>query len=284
MDSDLFESYPRNIYRPFLSVVENRKGVLDCDTVKGCSHGTSTYPDGGCYGECYAYKNAKRYGMNFTVSVVRRIKDAKKLFLYIKNHHSTWYRIGVSGDPSLNWEHTVSVCEVFRKTGKTPVIITKHWNILSDDHLLRLKKLKAIINTSTSGLDSEIEITHRIGQFNRVSAFGLRSICRIVTCRYGNTTFGKECNDKQMFLLSLGNKIDNPLRAGKNNKHVLSGDIVLTRRKDSIGGGKFVSLHRNDVYLGKCEYCPDQCGADKPQGDTWNRQLSCQSQQLPLNM
>ena len=56
------------IYRPFLTASENGKGVMDVDTVKGCTLGMAAYPDGGCYGECYAQKTAVRYGINFSVS------------------------------------------------------------------------------------------------------------------------------------------------------------------------------------------------------------------------
>lgn len=43
-------------YRPVVSACENEKGVLDVDSVKGCSHGLARYGEDGCYGECYAKK------------------------------------------------------------------------------------------------------------------------------------------------------------------------------------------------------------------------------------
>jgi hypothetical protein len=63
--------------------------------------------------------------------------------------------------------------------------------------------------------------------------------------------------------MTLKPVIDNPLRAEKSNPHVVNGDILLTRRDDAVGGGKLVSLHRDDVYLGTCEACPDQCGVEQ---------------------
>jgi hypothetical protein len=36
-------------YLPILTVVENEKGVLDVDTVKGCTSGMRAYPGTGCY-------------------------------------------------------------------------------------------------------------------------------------------------------------------------------------------------------------------------------------------
>ena len=147
-------------------------------------------------------------------------------------------------------------------TGKVPVIITKHWIPLSDEHIKRLNKLGAVVNTSVSGLDSDAQIKHRVTQLDRLKAGGVRSVARVVTCEYGSTAWGKQANEKQDYLLSLTPIIDNPLRAGKSNQHVLSGDIFLTKKEESIGGGKLVSLHNAGIYLGTCNNCPDQCGVE----------------------
>src|SRR5678809_1220036 len=45
-------------YLPILTATENQKGVLDVDTVKGCTLGMQAQPSGGCYGECFAAKTA----------------------------------------------------------------------------------------------------------------------------------------------------------------------------------------------------------------------------------
>jgi hypothetical protein len=254
-------------YLPFLSVMVNGKGVVDCDTVKGCSAGMAKYPNGGCYGECYAYKTANRYGIDFKISVSRKLLNSRfnSCFDVIKNHHASWYRVGTAGDPSHDWDHTISVCEALQYTEKVPVIITKHWKSLSDSHLKRLKSLSAVINTSTSGMDTEGEIRHRVGQITRIKEAGITSVCRVVTCEYGESGWARKCQEKQDYLLSFDYVIDNPLRASKSNKHVIAGDIILTRQDRSIGGGKYVSLHRPDIYLGVCENCPDQCGVkDSP--------------------
>lgn len=253
--------YPRQ-YRPVLTVCENHKGVIDVDAVKGCTLGMAAYPCGGCYGECYAYKTATMYGIDFRTSVTRRVvhKHAGALAYAITKHPAGWYRVGTSGDPCHDWEHTVSVCELMKYTGKTPVIITKHWMNLSDDQIERLAALHAVVNTSTSGMDTDEEITHRTRQMERLQDGGVRSVCRVVTCRYGTSEWARLCNEKQDYLLSLQPVIDNPLRANRSNPRVEAGDIVLTLRSDSVGGGKRVSIHSDGVYLGHCEGCPDQCG------------------------
>jgi len=253
-------------YLPFLSAVENQKGVLDIDTVKGCTLGMRAYPETGCYGECYAQKMAKRYGIDFSVSISRKPDPFEwhAIFKAVKNYRANWYRIGTAGDPCHDWDNTISVCEALQETGKIPVIITKHWIVLSDDHIIRLRNVRAVINTSTSGLDSEAEIKHRVRQIERLRTTGVRSVNRVVTCLYGTSDWARIARKKQEYLLSIGPVIDNPLRVSKSHPSVLSGDILVERQEDAIGGGKIISLHKKDVYLGTCPNCPDQCGVQMP--------------------
>lgn len=261
---DYIEEYPQDIYRPYLTAMENSKGVLDVDTVKGCTLGMAAYPDGGCYSECYAYKTANRYGIDFNRSVSRQLFRSNKMDVYLKvrDYKASWYRVGVSGDPCHDWNHTIEVLQFLKVTGKTPVIITKHWIPLTDTQLAKLSGLSAVINTSVSALDSDEELNHRIEQIGRVKYSGIKSIARVVTCNFAQTPWGIERKAVQDSLLSFEHVINNPLRATKSNKYVERGDILLTRRDDSIGGGKYVSLHCDSVYLGTCGGCPDQCGAD----------------------
>ena len=253
-------------YKPVLSITLNNKGVIDIDTVKGCVYGMSKYPNGGCYGECYAYKDATRYGIEYKTSVSRKFQDRehRATVLNILNEYKTnWYRVGVAGDPSYDWDNTITVCRALRYSNKTPVIITKHWIELTDSQIDILRKLNVVINTSTSGLDSDSELLHRVKQAHKLEECGVKSVTRVVTCKYGTTEFGNNCNDKQSYLLSQNHVINNPLRLSKDNKHYLNGDILAENIDCAIGGGKFVSLMDSKVYLGVCKYCPDQCGVDK---------------------
>ena len=255
----------RRVYKPILTATENAKGVIDVDTVKGCELGMAKYPEGGCYGECYANKTATRYGKNFSVSTIRKIdfNTFPQIFKFIKNSPLAWYRIGVSGDPCHDWDNTIHVCEQLKDTGKIPVIVTKHWVTLTDEHLLKFKALSAVFNTSTSGMDTDEGIEYRVGQINRINDAGIRGVCRVVTCNFGDTAWGNNCKENQNFLMSLKPVIDNPFRTTNANEHVKNGDIILTKTNSSIGGGsKLVSLNSNDAYLGKCSTCADQCGID----------------------
>lgn len=264
-DSEPHEGKRR--YLPVLIASENQKGVLDVDTVKGCTLGMKAQPDGGCYGECYANKTANQYGIDFTVSVSRKLTPWNRtaIFCAVRDHYNYWYRIGTAGDPCHDWNNTLEVMEYLHATGKQAVIITKHWIPLSDDHIARLKRLGAVVNTSVSGFDTDAQMRYRIAQISRLKAAGIRSVARVVTCEYGDTEWGAAAKAKQDKLMALTPLVDNPLRAPKSNTYVTKGDIFLTKRPDAIGGGKLVSLHSKDVYLGTCTQCPDQCGAETQQ-------------------
>jgi len=257
---------PRNsFYSDVLTVSENGKGVLDADTVKGCTMGMKAYPKGGCYGECYAYKNAIRYGFDFRKSISRQFIGREHKCDIIKimlQHSAEWYRIGTAGDPCHDWKHTVAIINALWHLHKVPVIITKHWIPMEDWHIEKLRTLGVVFNTSTSGLDTDSEIKHRVKQIERIKEGGIKSVCRVVTCDFGKSSWAKECKEKQDYLLSLHPIIDNPLRARNGNPHVINGDIVLTRKEESVGGGKYVSLRDETPYLGKCNDCKDQCGVD----------------------
>lgn len=251
-------------YHDALTVDVNRKGVIDVDTVKGCTAGMRAYPDGGCYGECYAYRIAARNGIVFDESVSRGLVDQwahrDLLIKKLLDEEASWYRVGVMGDPSFDWDHTINMIHALRHAHKTAVIVTKHWTPLSDDNVSRLLDLDVVVHTSTSGMDTDEETAHRVRQLERLRAAGIPSVNRVVTCQYGTSDWASACEARQEYLLSLAPVIDNPLRVRYSNPRVMDGDILVTRRPDSVGGGKLVSLYAPTAYLGTCEGCPDQCG------------------------
>ena len=247
-------------YSPNLSVSLNRKGVLDVDTVKGCEYGMNKYPNGGCYGLCYACKTAGLYGFDFTKSVSRKIVNCDRAHIenIVKMHNLPWFRTGNMGDPSHDWDNTVDICEWLGKY-KTPVVVTKHWVNMSYDHAMALKKCGAVVNTSTSPLDTNEEIKYRINTFKSLKEVGINSVLRVVSARFGNTNNGNELKQKQDAIFNNNPIIDNPLRIPTTDSRVLSGDIVVQRHKDK-GGGSTVSILNQSAFVGPCRVCPDQCG------------------------
>ena len=247
-------------YAKRLTVEVNSKGVMDIDTVKGCSLGMKARPGVGCYGSCYANKLAALYGYDFPVSVSRKIIPEERGMIErkVKAHASNWFRIGTMGDPCHDWNGTVEVCEWLGKL-KTPVIITKHWVTATDAQLLRLKEAGAVFNTSLSALDTDEELNHRLLQFHRIGGLGLISIARIVSAKFGNTPEGQRMDAIQKRLYALKPQIDNPLRVPKTHPQVASGDIIVEKRKD-INAVVSMSIHDPEVFTGKCQDCSDQCG------------------------
>lgn len=246
-------------YKPYLSASIIRKGVLDIDTVKGCDFGMAKYPDGGCYGLCYAHKTATLYGFDFKKSVSRKLNGNRaKIEKIVKNHPAPWFRTGNMGDPSHDWDNTVDVCEWLSRF-KVPVIVTKHWIGMSENHAASIRKCGAVVNTSISPLDTDSEIGYRISTFRHLKEIGINSVLRVVTAMFGDTDNGNELKRKQETIFNNFPIIENPLRIPGTDKRVMSGDIVAHRHKD-IGGGSTVSILNQSSYIGICKTCPDQCG------------------------
>ncbi len=247
-------------YLPVLTVTKNRKGVLDLDTVKGCTSGMKKYPNGGCYGLCYAAKTAKRYGIDFSKAVTRNQCNKRNIEHQIKNDGASWFRIGVMGEPCHDWDWTVEVCEWLSKY-KTPVIVTKSWINMTCNHMKSLRKHGVVVNISISPLDIESERNHRLYQFLRLRDFSIRAVLRIVSVKFGNTENGRQMDEIQNKLFLYTPIIDNPLRIPKTDRRVIGGDIVVGWHKD-LGGGSSISITRRDAYIGPCSTCPDQCGVE----------------------
>ena len=247
-------------YASTLTASVNRKGVLDIDTVKGCTFGMQKYPKGGCYGLCYAAKIASYYGMNFSKSIIRNKFNQRNIEKIVISHGLPWFRIGTMGDPSYSWDFTVEVCTWLSKF-KVPVIVTKHWIAMSENHANILRMCGAVINTSISPLDTKAEIEYRINMFKWLKKIGINSVLRVVSVKFGNTYNGRKLERIQDIMFQNNPIIDNPLRIPSTDNRVMSGDILVCKHKN-LGKNSTVSISRSNAYLGSCNTCPDQCGID----------------------
>jgi hypothetical protein len=247
-------------YKQQLSYNINNKGVFDVDTIKGCFMGMSEYPKNGCYDSCYACSIAKRYGYDFSKSVNRNFnkKIIKSIRTKLKKHFLNWFRIGTMGDPSHNWEHTCCVIKELYDL-KIPIIITKHWLEIPYNILNEFKQMNVIINTSISALDTDKELAYRLYQYKKLKNKGVKSILRVVTCKFSKTRRGKYLNNIQNELLSNEAVINNPLRLNRNNKLVKEGTVLVNRIYD-IKSNVLMSYDDNKAYTGHCFWCNDQCG------------------------
>lgn len=155
-------------YKNIISLSKNERGIWDLDTIKGCKSGIIDNPKG-CYNDCYALKTAKRYGIDFSKSIERNFYNyAHRNYIVkqIERIDMPFIRIGCSGDPSENWEHTINIIKQIKENSqlslfdisskKQIVIITRHWNKLTDNQLKEISKYNICINTSVSALDKII--------------------------------------------------------------------------------------------------------------------------------
>lgn len=253
-------------YRNVLTVDINEKGVVDVDTVKGCTAGMSARPGTGCYGGCYAAKIAKFRGLDFAKAITRTVHSkahARAIEREVAAAPQGFFRIGVMGDPCHAWEETVTTVEWLSEFAR-PVIITKHWRIASDDQLKRLAACGTVLNTSISALDTAAELKHRRGQFFRFKLIGGQSVARIVSCDFdpGNAE-GARMLEIQRELFTLRPTLDNPLRAPLNHPLAVAGVIRLTKMKD-LSSERTISLVNSETYIGHCAGCPDVCGITGP--------------------
>ena len=260
-------------YKEEITLNKNERGCYILDTVKGCPGG-SLNGGKGCYGDCYAKNIAYRYGFNFEKLITRKFeKDTRQLYLFDiadKKHRAKilreieaadlpFIRIGEMGDPSANWEHTVSVCKKISAAKKKIVIITKHWETIPDSLLKEVEKLNLCINTSVSALDNEQELEHRLAQFDRLKNV-CRSVLRIVSCDFNKDhADGLDKSIIQSELFKMGPCIDTVFRPGKNNPFLTKG-IIKAKKVKFLKATVLASVYNAGAYMGGCKGCPDMCG------------------------
>jgi len=264
-----------NGFKNKITLSKNGRGCWIIDTVKGCSGCNKERPRG-CYGDCYAWNIAARYGRDFS-RIVKRDFDRNQNQLYfpdfvdeehlskiikeIKRIDMPFVRIGELGDPSEDWAHTINICGAIQAAGKPIVIITKHWKTIPETLLPDIRMLNICINTSISALDNDTEISHRIEQYNRLKKY-CNSVLRIVSCDFSRNSFeGERMGKIQEKLFENDKVIDTVFRPSKSNKLVTTG-VINTKKIKFLKQNMLASQYNIGAYLGRCETCPDMCGVN----------------------
>lgn len=258
-------------YKPYISLQKNGRGIWDLDTVKGCESGLK-HSENGCYNDCYAYKTAKRYGIDFSKSINRHFINEQHKNIIVKNIEKIdmpFIRIGCSGDPSEDWEHTFDVIKQLRTTNqlslfdisssKQIVIITRHWKKMTDKHLETLKQFNVCVNTSVSALDSNELLESCLNEYNRLKKY-CNSVLRVVTCDF-NTSNDKGMNLSliQKKLLENENVIDTVFRPSSKNRLIIE-NVINVKKMAFMKSKALVSKYNKKAFLGKCENCLEMCG------------------------
>jgi hypothetical protein len=245
-------------YSNKISLIKNSRGIYCLDTSIGCNAGMQI--SGGCYNDCYAAKSAKVYGFDFSTTVLRQFKNKKhrqQTINQINKVKLDFIRIGCSGDPSENWEHCISILKQIKNCNKEIVIITRHWNLLTDEQLQFFSTLNICINTSVSALDKNP--FRQVEQYERIKPF-CKSILRIVSCNFNlDNNDGHKMFKIQSELFLNDDTIDTVFRPSKNNKLVLDG-IVNVSTGLFNGNKQLMSKYNKKTFTGKCENCHEMCG------------------------
>lgn len=244
-------------------MVENGRGVYCIDTTMGCASGMAAN-GGGCYGDCYAARIAKRYGHDFSKTVLRVFANRWhqwQILNQINKIKMPFIRIGASGDPSENWEHTISILKALSSCNKEIVIITRHWEILTEEQLKCMSKVNICINTSISALDNETMLNNSLAQYERIKPY-CKSILRIVSCNFNlDNEEGARLHSVQESLFKNEGVLDTVFRPSKNNAFVLDG-IVLVKEEVFNGKKQLASKYNRKTYMGKCGTCKEMCGVN----------------------
>jgi hypothetical protein len=248
-------------YSNKISITKNSRGIYSLDTSIGCASGMNN-EDGGCYNDCYAAKSAKLYGYDFSKTILRSFINEKhriKVVSQINKIKLDFIRIGTSGDPSENWEHTISIIKQIDMCNKQIVIITKHWTNLSIEQLEYLGTINVCINTSVSALDKPHLLSNSIDQYNILKKY-CKSILRIVSCDFNlSNEIGNKLSIIQNELFKNDDIIDTILRLNRKNELIKNG-IVNVKESTFLGKKALISKFNRNTYFGKCSNCHEMCG------------------------
>lgn len=248
-------------YSNKIALVRNSRGIYGIDTSMGCASGMAN-SDGGCYNDCYAAKSAKLYGYDFSKTVLRYFESRaheRKILAQIDKCKLDFIRIGCSGDPSENWQHCIDILKVLARCNKEIVIITKHWNNLTDVHLQLLSTMNVCINTSASAMDKVDLLNNSLNEYQRIKPY-CKSVLRIVSCDFNiYNCEGVRMAALQHELFKNQNTLDTVFRPSKNNPLVLSG-VINTSNGLFLGKKTFMSKFNRKTFTGNCSNCHEMCG------------------------
>ena len=248
-------------YSNKISITKNSRGIYSLDTSIGCASGMNN-EDGGCYNDCYAAKSAKLYGYDFSKTILRSFINEKhriKVVSQINKIKLDFIRIGTSGDPSENWDHTISIIKQIDMCNKQIVIITKHWTNLSIEQLDYLGTINVCINTSVSALDKPHLLSNSIDQYNILKKY-CKSILRIVSCDFNlSNEIGNKLSIIQNELFKNDDIIDTILRLNRKNELIKNG-IINVKESTFLGKKALISKFNRNTYFGKCSNCHEMCG------------------------
>lgn len=197
-----------------------------------------------CPWGCYAEFTCKKHPVDFFVPVkqvldvgvlrddLRRLRN-RNLRKENKKDQFWFIRIGGMGEPGLDWDFLIEVCEVICEMGFIPVVFTRIQVVPSHEQLLRMAEMGVMIHNTICTMDEDSYLEER-------EESGGVWVWRVVTMYFDeDTDEGLRLWEKQDHLMSgeFGNDttleskpliLENPARvmkgkrAGNPNWHLLA--------------------------------------------------------------
>lgn len=246
-------------YSNNITLAENSRGVWVLDTIMGCKTGIEKNSKG-CFSDCYAARAARIYGWDFSKNTLRHFENEKHL-LKIRNKINKldfpFIRVGSMGDPSEDWNHTISVIEKLQPVNKEFVIITRHWHKLSIEQLNRISKLNICINTSISPIDDDLH--QSIEQYEILKNY-CNSILRCVSFDFNyENKKGLEYSIIQNWIFNNYEVLDTVFRCSPKNE-LAQNKIINIHKTKFLGKKCYISKMNKKTYFGDCNNCIEKCG------------------------
>jgi len=251
-----------------ISLSGNRK--VDPNTLdisKGCIGAQKR--ENGCYNACYACKMSKLANKDFSVPVPQ-ILDESLLRKQLKTLKQNWVRIGVSGDPSSDWDTTVKVCQIVRESGRTPVVKTKCWTEPEQIHLKQMAVSNTIFQVSMSALDDEDESKRRskaLASYRDLLPGYSVPMVNSLAFKPGEL-HTRQATDSELLLKFCGSILEVPIRLFKTNPIWKELDESKYHHHESVISGKEDSQYTAGLVINltgvypcntKCSECENQC-------------------------
>jgi len=248
-------------YKNTITLTKNGRGIWTLDPIMGCKTGLEKNSKG-CFSDCYAARTARIYGYDFSKNVLRYFnneKHLKSIINKINKLNFDFIRMGNSGDPSEDWEHTISILEKLKGINKEVVIITRHWNKLTINQLERISKLNVCINTSISPIDDDLHSS--IEQYEILKKY-CKSILRCVSFDFNTkNSKGMEYSMVQDWVFNTYDVLDTVFRCSKSNPLYKDG-IIRIKETKFLGKKCNISKFNRKTYFGNCDNCIEKCGVN----------------------
>jgi hypothetical protein len=248
-------------YKNKITLTKNGRGIWTLDPIMGCKTGLEKNKKG-CFSDCYAARTARIYGYDFSKNVLRYFDNEKHLKSIINKINKLdfdFIRMGNSGDPSEDWEHTISILEKLKGINKEVVIITRHWNKLTINQLERISKLNVCINTSISPIDKDLHSS--IEQYEILKKY-CKSILRCVSFDFNTkNSKGMEYSMVQDWVFNTYDVLDTVFRCSKSNPLYKDG-IIRIKETKFLGKKCNISKFNRKTYFGNCDNCIEKCGVN----------------------